>query len=117
MIVTFIDTAVAPPGIVQFPFVPVTCATKVSPAPTGVALVPTLSGAGRVSANRHGVIGTNDDAAPAPDADDVNTPPAPTHTTNAAPNAAQRERTNSKRLTSDPLQHRPSPLMTHHDAI
>src|SRR3954471_20279059 len=45
---------VAPAGIVQFPFVPVTCRTTVSPGPMGVARLPTLSGAGRVSARRHG---------------------------------------------------------------
>jgi hypothetical protein len=109
MIVTFIDTAVAPVGIVQLPFAPHTVATNVSLAPTGVDLGPAVSGAGRVSIKRHGVIGTNDDAPGEPDADDVNTPPAPTTIANDAPNATQRDRDPTERIMTDlPAQDIPS---------
>ena len=48
--------------------------------------------AGRVSINRHGVIGTNDEAFTEPAADADNNPPAPTVTATAAPTAAHRDR-------------------------
>src|SRR3954470_8359185 len=92
MIATLIDTPVAPVGIVQLPLVPHTGTTNVSLAPTGVDRVPTLLGSGRVSNNRHGVIGTNEDAVGEPAADAVNKPPPPNSTTTTAPSAAQRDR-------------------------
>jgi hypothetical protein len=94
MIATLIDTPVTPVGIVQFPLVPHTGTTNVSLGPIGVDLVPTLSGAGRVSNKRHGVIGTNNDAAAEPAADAVSSPPPPSSTVTTAPTAAQRDRPN-----------------------
>jgi hypothetical protein len=80
--VTFSDTPVTSEGIpAQLPFVPLTCTENVSPDPTGVNRDPTPSGTERVSTNRHGVIGTNDDRVPL-DADAVtNTPDTDTATT------------------------------------
>jgi hypothetical protein len=62
--VTFIATAVAVAGIVQFPFVPRTGWTMIPPAGIGVDLVPTLSAPGRVSNSRQGSVGTSTDATP-----------------------------------------------------
>ena len=94
MLTTLSETPVAPDGIVQFPFVPHTGTTYVSLAPIGVDRVPTLMEPGRVSNNRHGVIGTNDDAFAEPAADAVNNPPPPNNTATTAPTAAQRDRPN-----------------------
>jgi hypothetical protein len=91
MIATLIDTPVAPGGIVQFPFVPHTATLYVSSEPIGVARGPMVSEA-RVSNNRHGVIGTNDDAAVDPAAEAVNNWPPPNNVTTTAPTAAQRAR-------------------------
>src|SRR5215218_8370410 len=58
--VRLIATPSASEGITQFPATsPVTCTVSSSPAPIGVARGPMLSGAGRVSSRRQGVIGTN----------------------------------------------------------
>ena len=108
--VTFADTPVAEAGITQLPFEPVTCTTNVSFTPIGVDCGPTVSGAGLVSINRHGVIGTNDDADDEPAADDVNTPPAPNTTATAAPKPTQRDRTPTEPNMTDPF--RPSAPMT-----
>jgi hypothetical protein len=58
--------AVAEPGMVQSPFVPVTWNVTVWFAPIGVERVPTVSGAGRVSSSRHAVIGTSTLEVPVP---------------------------------------------------
>src|SRR5688500_10410774 len=58
MIATFITRPTASAGVVQLPFVPRTVTASVSFGPRGVARVPTLSDAGRVSISRHGMIGT-----------------------------------------------------------
>jgi hypothetical protein len=50
--------------------------------------------AGRVSINRHGVIGTNEDGVAGPAADADNSPPAPMVMATAAPIAAHRDRDN-----------------------
>ena len=97
MIATEIDTPVAPAGIVQFPFVPHTGTTYVSPAPIGVDRDPMLSTPERVSNNRHGVIGTNDDAFDDPAAEAVNNPPPATNTATTTPTANERERPNMQR--------------------
>src|SRR5882672_5849235 len=52
--VTFIATAVASAGMSQRPLAPRTACVYVSPAPSGVARGPTVSGAGRRSNNLHG---------------------------------------------------------------
>ena len=88
---TFIDTPVAPVGMVQFPLVPHTGVAIASVGARGVERVPTRFAA-RVSSSRHGVIGTNDDAPVEPDADAVSNPPAPAITASVAPKAAHRDR-------------------------
>ena len=98
---TSIDKPVAPAGIVQSPSVPHTGVAYVSCGPSGVERDPTTS-AGRVSSNRHGVIGTNDESPGEPDADALNSPPAPTRMATTAPPAAHRER------PSDPPRTRPN---------
>ncbi len=61
---------------------------NVSAAANGVERVPTLSDPARVSTNRHGVIGTNDDATPPPAAEaDIKLPDTTTPTTAANPDA------------------------------
>lgn len=87
---TFMESPVAPDGMMQFPFCPHTTATKVSAEPTGLSRVPTAV-AGRVSNNRHGVIGTNDDAVE-PDADAERSPPPPINVAITAPSAVKRKR-------------------------
>jgi hypothetical protein len=62
--VTFIVTAVASDGMVQLPLVPVICTVCTPVGPIGVERGPMVSGAGRVSVTRHGVIGTNTDVTP-----------------------------------------------------
>ncbi len=59
---TFSDSAVAPVGIEQLPLLPQVGTVNVSPAVSGVGRLPTLMSPGRVSNNRHGVIGTSADA-------------------------------------------------------
>ena len=91
-----IPTAVA--GIVQFPFVPQTNRSNASPAPSGDGRSPTVSGAGRVSNSRHGVIDTNDaGCASLPACTTQPAPPAPIATAMAAPMPAQRDRINDAR--------------------
>jgi hypothetical protein len=58
--VTLALIPVAVPGIVQLPLVPRTAKVAVSLAPSAPLRAPTLSAPGRVSANRHGVIGINE---------------------------------------------------------
>lgn len=88
---TFIDSPVAPDGIVQLPLVPHTGTVNVSDELNGVLRDPTTNAA-RVSNNRHGVIGTNDDARSDPDAEAVNNPPPPASTPITVPIATQRDR-------------------------
>jgi hypothetical protein len=61
MTVTLVAIAVAAEGIVHWPFVPETANVAVSSAPIGAARDPTVETT-RVSTNRHGAVGTNDDA-------------------------------------------------------
>jgi hypothetical protein len=56
----------------QLPLEPHTGVTYTSFGPIGVARGPMLSAPVRVSNNRHGVIGTNDEAVAEPAADAVN---------------------------------------------
>jgi hypothetical protein len=91
--VTFITTPVASAGTLQLPLAPMTVIVWVSWAPRGAAREPTVSGAGRVSITRQGVIGTN--TARSPElivAEAIPKPPAPNETATAAPIAAQRAR-------------------------
>ena len=98
MIATFIVTAVASVGMpAQFPLSPRTSAAYVLFAASGVLRDLMLSGAGRVSISRQGVIDTNDDnndaAAADPLVEAARTPLAPATNTNAAPNVYRHERT------------------------
>jgi hypothetical protein len=90
--VTLATTAVALTGIEQLPLAPRTVKVCVSPGPSGVERVPTVDPA-RVSANRHGVIGTYTDESPElSEAFTSPNPPAPNDTATAAPIAAHRIR-------------------------
>ena len=75
--------------MVQLPFVPCTVNVAVSAGWSGVARVPTVVGAGRVSTRRHGVIEMK--TGRSPDVTVARTtpiPPAPSVTATAAPIAA-----------------------------
>ena len=66
--VTLVAMPVAVFGIVQLPFVPQTWNVAISPVVIGRLRAPTVSGNARVSASRHGAMGTYTLAVPVPEA-------------------------------------------------
>ncbi len=91
-IVTFMTTPTAFAGTVQLPLVPRTDAVNVVPAPRGVFRGPTVTGAGRVSNRRQGVIVVSTGLGLGTLAAARFSPPAPRATATAAPTAAYRAR-------------------------
>ena len=109
---TLAAIAVAVTGIVQPPFVPHTANLTVSAAPTGVCRSPTPLSP-RVSAKRHGTIGTSANGVSVPDAPTCRITPIPAtvaaKTAAATPTCTTRNRRNRRNIKPPAVRRRRTP--------